>query len=224
MKALVFDTSSIISIVTNDLLNVLVKLKEKFDGDFYITKAVKSELIDYPMQSKKFKLEALVLEKFLNDKQINLYYKQELEQKSEELLDIANNIFMADNNYIKIVHKGEMESLCLCIMLDAIFVVDERTIRMLVENYKNLRRLLESKLHTKVEVNEKNLKLFLNEVKNIKVIRSSELMTVAFEIGLFGEYKNKKELLDGLLWGLRLRGCAISTDEINEIEGLETRK
>ncbi|MFH1209684.1 MAG: hypothetical protein V1663_02760 [archaeon] len=224
MKALVFDTSSIISIITNDLLNVLVKLKEKFDGEFYITKAVKNELIDYPMQSKRFKLEALVLEKFLNDKQINLYYKQELEQKSKELLDIANNIFMADNNYIRITHKGEMESLCLCIILDAIFVVDERTIRILVENYKNLRRLLESKLHTKVGVNEKNLKLFLNEVKNIKVIRSSELMTVAFELGLFKEYKNKKELLDGLLWGLRLRGCAISTDEINEIEELENRK
>lgn len=131
---------------------------------------------------------------------------------------------MADNNYIKITHKGEMESLYMCVILDAVFVVDERTIRMLVENYKNLRKLLESKLHTKVDVNEKNLKLFLNQVKNIKIIRSSELMTVAFELELFKEYKNKRELLDGLLWGLRLRGCAISTDEINEIESLESRR
>jgi len=28
---------------------------------------------------------------------------------------------------------------------------------------------------------------------------------------------NKKDILDGLLWGLRLRGCAISTEEINDM-------
>ena len=87
MKALIFDTSSIISIVTNDLLNVLVRLKEKFNGEFYITKEVKRELIDYPIKSKKFKLEALVLEKFLNDKQIKLLYNLNLEKKCKGLLE-----------------------------------------------------------------------------------------------------------------------------------------
>lgn len=220
MKSLVFDTSSIISIVTNDLLNVLVRLKEKFDGEFYITKEVKRELIDYPINSKKFKLEALVLDKFLKDKQIKLLHNLNLEKKCKELLELANNIFIADNNYIKITHKGEIESLALCTIFNSVFVVDERTIRMLVENYKNLQRLLESKLHTKVSVNEENLKAFLEEVKDVKIIRSSELMTVAFELGLFDEYENKKELLDGLLWGLRLRGCTISSEEINKVESL----
>ncbi|MBU2634292.1 MAG: hypothetical protein KJ674_03535 [Nanoarchaeota archaeon] len=220
MKNLIFDTSSIISIVTNDLLNVLVRLKEKFDGEFFVTKEVKREMIDYPITSKKFKLEALVLEKFMKDKQIKLYHNLNLENKSKKLLELANNIFLANNNYIQITHMGEIESLSLCVILKGVFVVDERTVRMLVENYKNLQKLLSNKLHTKIEVNEKNLKLFLDEVKGVKIIRSSELMTVAFELGLFDEYEKKKELLDGLLWGLRLRGCAISSEEINRIESL----
>ena len=55
-------------------------------------------------------------------------------------------------------------------------------------------------------------------------------MTIAYELGLFHGFlqaKNfvkedfEKKLLDGLLWGLKLRGCAVSSDEINDIMKLE---
>ena len=46
MKNIVFDTSSIISIVTNDLLGTLKLLKQNFDVEFYIPESVKVELID----------------------------------------------------------------------------------------------------------------------------------------------------------------------------------
>ena len=53
-------------------------------------------------------------------------------------------------------------------------------------------------------------------------------MVVEFEKGLLNEYENKysnkKEILDGILWGLRLRGCAISTEEISEFIKIERVK
>ena len=53
-------------------------------------------------------------------------------------------------------------------------------------------------------------------------------MTVAFELGLFKEYENKftnkKEIFEGILWGLKLRGCAISTEEIDELIKIERVK
>ena len=36
MKNLVFDTSSVITLVTNNLLDLLMPLKSKFKGDFFI--------------------------------------------------------------------------------------------------------------------------------------------------------------------------------------------
>ena len=53
-------------------------------------------------------------------------------------------------------------------------------------------------------------------------------MTVASEMGYFKEYENKyankKDILDGILLGLRLRGCSISTDEIDEIIKIEKNR
>ena len=99
---------------------------------------------------------------------------------------------------------------------------------MIVEDYKKLALLLERKLDTKITINNEKLKEFKSEVKSVSIIRSTELMTIAFEMGLFNEYENKytnkKEILDGILWGLKLRGCAISTEEIDEIMKVERVK
>jgi len=59
MRSIVFDTGPIISIATNNLLWVLEELKKRYDGEFYITSAVKKEVMDKPLRSKMFKLEAL---------------------------------------------------------------------------------------------------------------------------------------------------------------------
>ena len=46
MNDLFFDTSSIISLATNNLLSVLEELKKKFKGDFVISDAVRKESLD----------------------------------------------------------------------------------------------------------------------------------------------------------------------------------
>ena len=230
MKALIFDSSSIISIVTNNLLNILADLKKIYKGEFLISNEVLKEIIDDPLRSRRFKLEALQLAHYLAQGNIKLF-KHNLDDKTNYLLTLANSIFQANNHNITILQKAEVEALALTLFLEAdALVIDERTTRLLIEDTLKLKHLLEKKLHTKIIINKENLNYFKKETRNIKIIRSSELMIIAYELGLFKDYEDikkliennfKKELLNGILWGLRLKGCAISTDEINEIIKIE---
>src|SRR3989344_1375635 len=230
MRALVFDSSAVISIITNNLLSILTELKKYYHGEFYITNKVKEEIVDAPLRSRRFRLEALQLAHYIADKYIKIY-ERNVEEKTNYLLTLANTIFIAKDNYISILQKGEVETLALAALIEAqAIVIDERTTRLLIEDPLKLKKLLENKLHTKVKLDKHNLNYFKKETKDIKVIRSSELMIMAFELGLFKEYEHskllikdnfKRYLLEGILWGLRLKGCAISTEEINEALKIE---
>ena len=55
MKSLVFDAGPIITLTMNNLLWLLNPLKNNFKGEFYLSAAVKEELIDRPLQTKKYK-------------------------------------------------------------------------------------------------------------------------------------------------------------------------
>ena len=53
-------------------------------------------------------------------------------------------------------------------------------------------------------------------------------MTIAYERGILDRFAAKipnpqKELLDGVLWGLKINGCAISGKEIEEILKIEVK-
>ena len=48
---------------------------------------------------------------------------------------------------------------------------------------------------------------------------------VAYEKGFFDSYKLKDvNLVEAILWSLRFKGCAISTDEIEEYKNFEDLK
>ena len=225
MKSIAFDSSSIISLSMNDLLWVLKSLKDKFSGDFLISDGVREELIDYPLKTKRFKFEALMVINLLNNNYLKIYSNDEVSKKTVFIESLVNNLYKAKNEYIKIMQKGEIASLALAIILgSAAYVVDERTTRLVIEDPERLAKILRNKLHVNVSLNKNNLELLKKEVKNLKVIRSTELVIYAYELGLFKDYIRptkysrdvKKDLIDGLLWGLKLRGCSISEDEIDE--------
>ena len=95
-------------------------------------------------------------------------------------------------------------------------VVDERTTRILCEAPENLRKLLESKLHTKIDASEKNYPMF----KDFKVIRSSELVFMAYKLGIIDLPAKKQEAMEALLYGLKFKGCTISMREIDDEIGM----
>lgn len=224
MKSLVLDSSSIISLVTNDLLWLFKHLKKIYGGEFYIPHSVKLELVDDPLKTKKFKLEAIMVSKVIEEGDLKVHDKLSV----EDLLDQVNRIYSVGGKPICILHKAEIEALVLTLRLQAdAYVVDERTMRLLIEDPKLLKKILARKLHRDVGMDMRLVKDFQHLVKGVKVIRSTELALIAYEKGLLDRLltssNTREDLVDGLLWGLRLRGCSISNEEIADINRLEAK-
>jgi hypothetical protein len=224
-KILIFDASSLISIAMNGLLPELKELKKIFLGRFIIPEEVKWEIIDRPINIKKFELEALKLNELLNEGVLELpevlgIKKEEISKKTEKLLDITNNTFFEKGKKeIHLIDLGETACLILSKILNEkkiknILVIDERTTRLICEKPENLKKLLQKKMHTKIDIKRENLK----EFKEFKIVRSTELIYIAYKKNLV-KIKNPK-ILDALLYALKFKGCAISTEEIKTIKKL----
>lgn len=215
MKALVFDSSTIITLALNDLLFILKPLKQIFGGEFYITEQIKHELIDRPLEIKRFKLEALMIKKLINEGVLKIKEDGVVDKQTQTFLNVANNTFKVDGDGIRIIHEGEASCLSLYNFLPAekkAIVTDERTTRMLCENPKNLHKLLEKKNHRQIQTNELNYEFF----KRFNIMRSSELAYMAYKLGIISLPVKSKEAVEAILYALKYKGCAISHDEIRE--------
>ncbi|HLD88671.1 MAG TPA: hypothetical protein VI894_00545 [Candidatus Nanoarchaeia archaeon] len=230
MRALVFDAGPIISLTINNLLWTLEPLKQKFGGEFYITENVRAELIDKPIETRKFKFEALQVMRNIRAETIKIMPSDKIQAKTEELLNIANSIFVCRKNPVKIVHYGEMSSLVAAKMLETNYVViDERTTRLLIEDADSLVKHMRKKFHSPIQYNKDKINAFQEETKNIKVIRSAELAIIAYRLGILNSYLPEKDgfkqpektLLESVLWGVKLNGCSLTEDEINQIVEME---
>lgn len=223
-QAIIFDSSTLISLAMNGLLPELKNLKEIFNGKFMITKEVRYEIIDKPLTIKKFELEALKLKQLLDDKILEMPKSFGIDEalitkKSNEIMNIANTTFQARERDIHLMDIGESSCLVLGRILDEkkiknVLAVDERTMRMFVEKPENLGSLLQNKLHTRINFKRENFKYF----KGFKIIRSAELVYIIYKKNLT-KLKNGS-VLDALLWAVKFKGCSISDKEIQEIENL----
>ena len=86
-----------------------------------------------------------------------------------------------------------------------------------------MRKLLQHRFHSKVEVNQENMNLFSQKLKGIPIIRSIELISVAYKLNLLDKYipkmRNGKEMLvDSVLWAAKINGCAVTPHEIEEMK------
>src|SRR3989338_1021622 len=100
MKALIFDSSTLITLAMNGLLDMLAEIKKGFNGKFIITEPVKYETISHPMQIKSFELEALRINELLLNNVLEMpsllgIKDNEIEEETRKILDIANTTFSA---------------------------------------------------------------------------------------------------------------------------------
>ncbi len=223
MKNIIFDSGPIISLTTTNLLWLAEELKKKFNGNFLMTMGVKRELVDRPLETRRFKFEALQVQSLIEKNIFSVIKDEAVATKANELLKLANSILSAHGQTIKIVQIGEMETLATAILYKAEgIVIDERITRTLMENPNGLQRLMEKRLHMQLKLNEKALHEFEEATKYITIIRSIELVTVAYELGLLDKFvvgipHARRELLESILWGVKLNGCSVTEDEINTI-------
>ncbi len=227
MKGLVFDAGPIISLTMNNLLWLLEPLRLKYGGQFIIPESVRVELIDQALESKKFKFEALQTQQYIRNGTLTVVNKKEIRDEALRLQKLANSAFSVRGQPVKIVHKGEMGVLATAKVqgADAV-IIDERNTRELVEHPVHIAKIMRNRLHANVATNHSVLKKLRTELKGIKVLRSFELVTIAFEQGLLDRYieskpELRKVLLESVLWGVKLNGCAVSDKEIHQVMKLE---
>jgi hypothetical protein len=226
MKVIVFDAGTLITLSMNGLLYVLKNLKKNFNGHFLITEDVKKEVIDTPIKMKRFELEALRVKSLFNEGILELPDKIGIDnkivrEKGYEVMDMTNSFFKSHRKPLKILHIGESSSLALSKILNGkgienVIAIDERTTRVLIEKPQNLKELLEKKMHTKIDIRERSFDYF----KDFRVIRSAEILYVAWKKDMI-ELKDGNIVLDALLYAAKFKGCAISSDEIEEIKKLK---
>jgi hypothetical protein len=221
-RAIIFDSSTLINFSMNGLLEEFKGLKEIFSGKFLITKEVEDEIIDKPMKMKRFELEALKLRQLLIDKVLEMpsslgIDENKISKMTNEMLKIANSTFLGKSNAIHILDSGETSCLALSKLMDEkgiknVISVDERTVRLLCEKPENLMEIFKKKLHTEITAKKENFKFF----KNFKFIRSTELIYIVYKKEII-KLKNG-DVLDALLYALRINGCSISDEEIDEMK------
>jgi hypothetical protein len=222
-KCLFFDAGPIISLVMSRLIWILPKLKEKYGGKFYITPGVKTELVERPLGIKRFEFEALQVMKLIKDGVLEVYDKVPI-TKVKRLKELANSSFKVRRKKMDIIQLGEMEAI-VCAQqenADAI-VMDERTLRLFIEDNRQMEKLLEFRFKNDVEPNRVNMDLFSKQLQDVKIIRSIELAAVAYKLGILEDYApetkdGKAILLDSILWATKYNGAAVTTEEINEMK------
>ena len=137
----------------------------------------------------------------------------------KRILKVVNGVLRvtATGEKISIIHEGEAACLAFAKLCggENVIVIDERTTRMLTEAPGNLEKMMEKKLHTPLDADVG----LLGELKGFRFIRSAELLFVAFKKNLV-HVKKSKDLLDALLYGVKFKGCAISSKEIEEMKRL----
>jgi len=218
MKELIFDSGPIISLAMNHVLDVLEPLKKSVNASFLIPSGVFSEIVEVPWEIKRFKFEALQVKLLIQNDVLEVVKVGDV----SGLLKLANTCFVAEGHPLTIIQQGEVEVLAFALEHKCLAVIDEHVIRSLVEDPEGLRKHLSKKLHQTVSRGP-GLELFRKKTKGLRIIRSAELIAVALEKGLLDKYLltekgARKDLLDSLLWGLKTEGCALSENEIDELE------
>jgi hypothetical protein len=233
MKGIGLDAGPVISLSINNMLWVFEELKKRSNTSFYITEAVKREIFDRPISIKRFEIKAIQALDLISEEVLEI---MDVEKEFvDETLKLANECFYANGKQIQVAHKGEIECLCGVIQHDLqAFVIDETNMRLMIEAPGRLKHKLSSRLHTNVKEDAKKVKKFQNITKPVKILRSAELLAIAYEKGAMKRYndKNQKEympeiedkIIDGMLWGTKLAGCSINHQEIQDIKDYLLKK
>jgi hypothetical protein len=120
---------------------------------------------------------------------------------------------------LRILHGGEAQTLALfnSAKIDAL-LVDEKTLRLLVESPQVLASKLEHEYGTQVAMDERQAAKLKKFTRNVFVMRSSEVAAAAFKKGFFTPFGEgvQVHVLEAALYALKKAGCSIAATELEE--------
>ena len=217
------DTSSLISLTGSCLENALRFFQDNFNVRFFIPPSVEHEAVTRPLSLtvKIHNFSALRIQKLIDDGVLTIV-DEDLKKETAEFMKLGNSVFYARGKPLRIFHKGELEMIALAqkLQIDSL-LMDERTTRLLVEDPEVLRDHLQTEFKTSILVNRKNLSNFLSGLNHMNVIRTTELIYLAYTKGFFRNFgKIEKAAAEASLYSLKYAGCAVSFNELQEYEKL----
>ncbi|HLC68687.1 MAG TPA: hypothetical protein VJH24_02510 [Candidatus Bilamarchaeaceae archaeon] len=218
MKDVLCDSSSLISLGDSCLDGLLYFLHEKYQIRFIIPPEVENELITRPISGglKQYYFSALKMKRAMRDSVI-VKTPAQTGSHTQEILNAANHMFFIKGKPLALLHPGEAGMLALAQELDISQVlIDERTTRMLIEAPFLLKKHLEEEFGVTTMVNKKNFETLNQQIRNMQVIRSSELLILGYEQGFLQHFPEPREALEAALYKVKFSGCSIGFNEISE--------
>ncbi len=207
---IIADAGPLISLSNTCLLWVL----EKLPFDFILPPWVVNEVSLFPRQTKHYKLSALRISDYIG---AGVLKEGDLGQRGEEIArrvqQIANNVYFIKHRPLKIIQRGEAEAVALATLTDHIMLVDERTIRLLLEDPLELRNVLQIRTGARVSMDHERAEELQDIVGDVLMLRSADIVAYAYEEGLLSK---NKDYLEAALYALKFAGCAISEQEIRD--------
>ncbi len=214
---IICDTSGLVSLTDSCFDGVLFYLHDRYKFRFLIPPTVEEEGVRRPLSGglKQYALSALKINHSIK-RNVIITVETDTKDLTRRILNLANNLFFIKGKPLRLVHGGEAEMLALAHILSLnTLLVDERTTRMLIEAPFKIKEHLEDEFKVNIMVHRENLLEFSNLTKGMDIIRSSELVILAYESGYFDHYESSKiDLLEAALYKVKFSGCAIRFDEI----------
>lgn len=207
---IVFDSGPLINLANNCLLDVL----RFVPAEMYIPPAVYREVYGYPSTKKMYAWSAVLINEVIGKKVLLRTLSARERSLVEHLDHLMNSLFYSSRGPIRIVHPGEIEAVVLASEMDKVVAIDERTMRLIVEDVDALKKRLSSKIHAWVKVDKKKLEEVQDFLGDLLVVRSVDLVAYAYEKGYFSSFKDSKTALRASLYALKYGGCAVSEEEI----------
>jgi len=216
-NSIVCDSSSLISITDAGLFGALVIVSRNLQGNLVISEEVQHESIDRPINNPQYSFSAVRLKRAMLDGIFRVANSRQ--DTIQKVLNLTNNIFIINSKPLRLVHEGEAELVALAIDNNlSTLLMDERNTRMLVEDPISMKNHMEKEWNTKITINQKALQEFQFLTRGIHVIRSSEILALAYDINYFRKFHELEEkAFESALYAIKFNGCAISFDEIKEL-------
>jgi predicted nucleic acid-binding protein len=213
------DSGVLISLTAGCLDGILYHFAERNNVRFVIPPSVEYETVTRPLYNnlKKHLFSAIRIKDAIADGIVEVV-DAKVEDEGRRIMNSANGLFYIQGKPVRLVQYGESEMLALALALGVDnILVDERTTRILIEAPFQLKAHLESEFGVNVMVNKASLRELSSRVSQLKVLRSSELVMLAYEHGFFKNFTNlQREAVEAALYKMKYCGCSISFDEIRE--------